>query len=738
MKPDKCKGCPLYEVGQGYVEGEGPDDAKVLLIGEALGAEEVREGRPFVGGAGRTLNFLLQKAGVRRSELAVTNICRCKPPRNRTPTEAEAAYCIKAHELRAYMKQFNFVVLLGNTALTAITGKKGISKWRGSVFMSVDAKVMPTLHPAAIMRVQEMIPAAVSDLMKIKQEGWTDEYTEPKADYQLDAHTGHWVGIIQNEPKAIAFDLETTSLEPSPGSIYLLGMTDKSCEAYVFSQEGSFKGEWREYLRDTFGSKDIVKIAHNLPFDRRHMEVNGVPVKPPYFDTMVAHHLILSDTPNDLGFVASMHTRLPYWKDQAKVRPRWYNARDTDAAFRIYETLEPQIRFYKMERIFETSMRALGVLEKMHVRGVRVDRDLQLKWRVALSRKIRKLEADLQSAIHDSLFNWQSPIQLAKLLYDRLGLPRQYSKSGSVTTQEEALKDLYEMTHSPIVATVMSLRKLGKLESTYFSASDMINGRVHSEYPLHVASTGRMASRGPNLQNVPKGPARKIYIPDEGEEFTMADYNQIEFRIMAQLAGEQEILEAFERGEDIHTRMGATLYHVRMSEVTPKQRFKAKMTVYGLGYGRGARSIAKQYGMTTSEAQRLIDEFFSRFLRIKALREEWANTGKREGYLVNPFMRRRYFFGPSLVPRMYNFIPQSTALDVMLEALVDLDEELPSPAHLVLTVHDNVLVAHPPEMRKQVAECLKDVMEKPIDVLGGYRVPIDISHGKDWGETDMK
>lgn len=730
MKPELCNGCPLFTEGEGYSEGEGPEDATTLLIGEALGAEEAKQGRPFVGGAGRVLNNLLHKAGVRRSGLYITNVVCCRPPRNRTPSEAEMRECVRRHKLKDVCHNFNFVVLMGNTALTAITGKTRISKWRGSVFEHEGIKLMPTFHPAAIMRQQEMIPVAVADLKKIGREGWTEEYTAPKMDYELEAHVGHYSDVMviaARQKEAFAFDVETSSLEPRLGSVTLLGLCACAGRSHVF--------------KDLVGCQSLfesglTKIGHNIMFDIRHMEANGVPVARPWFDTMIAHHLVLSDVPNDLGFVSSLYTRIPYWKDEMKQNLALYNAKDVDATFRIYETLAPEIEQKGMTRVFDTSMNVMPVLAEMKEAGVRVNTKLQLKWKVALERRIQKLEAMLKKGVGDSIFNWKSSKQLIELLYNKMKLPRVYSKySQQPTANEEALKELKERTSSPIIPLLLSLRKLNKLSSTYFTPPEEASvGRVHSEYLLHGTSTGRLASRGPNLQNVPKGPARSIYIPEDGMMFTQADYSQIEMRIMAVLAGEQSLLDAFDAGLDIHTVTASKVYHVNQSEVTDKQRFRAKMIVYGLSYGRGARSMAREHKTSISVQQHFIDEYFSQYPHIKLWRQDIVGEASKNGYLVNSYGRRRYFFGPGTIPKVYNFLPQSIAADVLLESLVRLHQELPKNTRMVLTVHDSVLVEHPPEMEKRVAECLRDVMEKSIDVLDNYVVPIDITSGKTWEE----
>ena len=731
MKSKVCQGCPLADVGEGYCYGEGPEEATVLLLGEALGAEEARQARPFVGGAGRVLNMLLGKAGVKRSRLYVTNVVRCRPPGNRTPTEKEIRECGQRHNLHSLLTKFNLVVPMGNVALYAVAGETHITRWRGSVFQKTygdkRVKVLPTLHPAAVMRQQEFIPAVVHDFSKINQEGWTDEYLEPKQDYELHAYTGHLLPMAQR--REFAFDVETRSLEPYRGSVTLLGLSCEAGKAVVLDDLVASQTQ----LEALFASHRL-KIGHNVAFDMAHMEANGFPVSPPWYDTMIAHHLLLSDTPKDLGFVASLYTRIPYWKHLMKQDLRLYNATDADATYRIYEATAPELEAKGLKPVFDTSMALIPIFSRMTQRGVRVDMKLQKKWRVGLEKKIEQLDTALKRGLDDQLFNWRSHKQLVKLLYIKLGLPRQYSKYGkSLTANEEALTELHKLTGSKIVEALLKLRKLSKLSSTYFASE---RPRVHSEYLLHGTATGRLSSRNPNLQNVPKGPAREIYLPEEGHVFISADYNQIELRIAALLAEEKELLAAFGRGEDIHRTVASTVYKVPQAAVTDLQRFRAKFIVYGLGYGRGARSLAKAYGMTVAEAERFIYEYFNAFGRIKLWREDLVEEVRKTGYLANPFGRRRYFFGPSIIPKVYNFPPQSTAADVILRAMVKIDEQLPKGSWLAIQVHDEVVVQAPEDNVRQVGECLRDVMQAPVPELGGYQFPVDVKVGKTWREVE--
>jgi len=724
MKPDFCEACPLK--GEGYVFGEGPEDAQVLFLGEALGAEEALRNRPFVGGAGRTLNNLLFKAGVKRSECYVTNVVRCRPPGNRTPAETEILYCTKQHNLRDFVKKFNLVVPLGNVALWALTGKAQITKWRGSVFTTQDGvKILPTMHPAAIMRQQDMFPAVVSDLSKIPTECQFKDYVPPKQEYNLWA-----TGPDRHEGKDFSFDVETNCLAAKQGSLTVLGLSDEEGTANVYHNLDP------ELFKPLFASRQ-VKAGHNLAFDVSHLEANGIPVSPPWFDTMIAHHIVLSDVPNDLGFVSSLYTKVPYWKDLMSKDLEWYNATDTDVTFRLYKILSHALKTYDLTKVFKTSMEVLVPLMEMKRVGVKVDLKGQIRWRIALERKVEKLEAELGQLTNEPGLNWKSPKQLADYLYNRLKLPPMFTKfSSSPTTNEEALKELFDMSGHPVLAKLLELRKLNKLASTYFQTPDTVDGRVHSEYLLHGTATGRLASRDPNLQNVPKGPARSIYIPEPGNVFIQADYSQIEMRIAALLAEEKILLEAFEKGEDIHKVVAAEVYGVPYDQVTKDQRDQAKFYVYGLNYGRGAASIARALKRPIREAEKFMERYFSRFPYYKVWRTEIIKEAETNGYLKNVFGRRRYFFGTDWVPKAYNFLPQSIGADILLVSLINVHDELPEGARMVLTVHDSILVECREDQQQVVTQLLHDVMEAPVPQLNNYKVPIKIGVGKNWGECD--
>jgi DNA polymerase-1 len=450
---------------------------------------------------------------------------------------------------------------------------------------------------------------------------------------------------------------------------------------------------------------------------------------------MIAHHMVLSDVPNDLAFASSLYTQLPYWKHLSDSNLRFYNANDVDATIQLYTVLRQKLHMYGMDHVFETSMRVIPVLRAMKTTGVLVDSKRRLRYLVALDMHIKALERELMEKVQDPLFNWQSTKQLAELLYGKLGLPKMLNKkTGGVTTNEEALQDLYDHTHAPILAILLKLRKASKLASTYFEDQAAPSGRVHGEYLLHGTATGRLSSRSPNLQNIPKGPARSIYVPTPGNIFIQADYNQIELRVAAFLAREETLLEAFKQGLDVHRLVASEVYGKPMADITEDERFRAKFIVYGLGYGRGAASIAKQYNMSKTAAEAFIAKYFARFSKIKAWRTELIREAQKNGFLANAFGRRRWFFDQQMHTKVYNFPPQSTAADILLCALVKLHDELPEPARLVLTVHDSVLVECPPEQEATVIECMRTIMQQ--EYLPGLPVPVKIKSGLDWSACD--
>jgi DNA polymerase-1 len=318
------------------------------------------------------------------------------------------------------------------------------------------------------------------------------------------------------------------------------------------------------------------------------------------------------------------------------------------------------------------------------------------------------------------------------LLYDILKLPKQYTtdqktKKRRTTSNADALQSL-SSTH-PIPAAMRAFKLFGKYTSTYLNPSIVVNGRLYPEFRMDVAATGRFASRGPNFQNQPRtGPVKTIYLPDrEDHYFVEVDFSQIEMRVMVHLSGEPELERVYAEGYDLHTEIAKRVFS--KDEVTHEERHMAKYIVYGLGYGRGAASVAEQYGWPIAEAQAFIREFSRRFPKLWEWRREQVRQAERQRYLANAFNRRRYFYGRNFTTRAYNFIPQSTALDILVDGIIKLANQ--TPWRQMIWVHDSYCLSIPKKH-------MKDALHTLPEILGtcslGFPTPVDIEYGATWGD----
>lgn len=762
MKPKECKGCPLYEEGEGFVPGEGPKLADIVLVGEAPGAEEVRTGRPFVGGAGRVLNLLLYCAKLPRSECYVTNVVKCRPPNNRTPTTEEIAWCLSKHwkmpalftlyDLKLVggdLHKCSLLVPLGETALSAMTDGvvKGISKRRGFLW---ERSILPTFHPAFIMRKQDMLPVVVRDLEKAKRiarDGYI--YVEPA--YNLNPTPQQLYEFIET-CGGFAFDIETTALKPEEGNIRCCGLCDKAGEAMCVP----FEPPYIELLKRLF-QKPILKVAHNVLFDVPWLEYHGFTVQPSLFDTMNAFHLTAPDLPVKLEFVASLYTNLPYWKHLDKENLELYNCYDVDATWRIYEALQEELHETELFELYHKSVNPLlPVIRGLNAGGIKVDRIKMKGHRMRLENDIEINQGKLRDIVGEHLevynhpgsveeiwqradkFNHNSPKQVAWFLYDVLKIPQQFHrKTGKVTTNEETLIQIQRKDPHDFIEVLLELRGYEKLASTYLKYELDPANRLYTEFLIHRTATGRLASRHPNLQNVPEK-IRDIFVPShDGWVFIEADYSQIEIRLAALMANEWRMLKAFAEGHDIHSEVAAAIFKIPVSEVTKEQRYRAKRVVHGVNYGRGYKSLAIEFGISDREARALIRMFFEAYPTLAEWRDNLVKEAYSKKYLATPFKRRRYFYGfneSAIKTEVWAFLPQSAAADMMIRSLIVLKETLPPPARIVLTVHDSILVECPEYMVPTIAAMMKSTMEAPFGELGGFSNPVSVAVGKNWGE----
>jgi DNA polymerase-1 len=394
----------------------------------------------------------------------------------------------------------------------------------------------------------------------------------------------------------------------------------------------------------------------------------------------------------------------------------------------------------------EIELPLIRVLARMEVAGIAVDVGRLRGINVELTTEAAGLEAELHSLAGEE-FNVNSSTQLRTILYDRLKLtPQRKTKTGYSTDAAtlEKLRDAH-----PIVATLLRYREVEKLRSTYgegLLAEVAPDGRIHASFNQTVARTGRLSSDRPNLHNIPVRTEdgrriREAFVPARGTEFLIADYNQIELRVIAHLSGDPGLVEEFAAGHDIHAATASRLYGVDPEAVTTAQRSKAKMVSYGLAYGMEAYGLAQRLGVGLDEASEFLGQYFTAFPAVKAYMEGSVAEARRRGYTATELGRRRYI--PELMSDNYrvrqaaerqamNAGIQGLAADIFKLALVRLDAALEAGGYasrIVLQVHDEVLVEVPEPEHDTVEAIVKESMEKAYPL----RVPLEVHLS--WGST---
>jgi len=400
----------------------------------------------------------------------------------------------------------------------------------------------------------------------------------------------------------------------------------------------------------------------------------------------------------------------------------------------------------------EIEMPLVEVLADMEYWGFRVNKDGLTEFSRQLDDKIAAAERDIYSSAGEE-FNINSPKQLGAILFDKLGLPALKKTKTGYSTDAEVLEQLAGMHE--IVSRILDYRQLVKLKSTY--ADGLLNvinpatGRIHSSFNQTVTATGRISSTEPNLQNIPVKlemgrEIRKVFVPDNNNFLLSdADYSQIELRVLAHITGDENMRAAFLNNEDIHTATAAGVFKVPKEDVTPLMRSRAKAVNFGIVYGIGDFSLAKDLGISRKEARKYIDEYLERYPKVRDYMHDTVENGKRDGYVETIFKRRRYL--PELKSSNFNIrsfgervamnMPiQGSAADIIKIAMVRVYKELRERkmiSRLILQVHDELIIETHKDEREEVEELLKRCMEDAVKL----EVPLiaEVKTGSSWYET---
>lgn len=597
-------------------------------------------------------------------------------------------------------------------------------------------------------------------------------------------NTPHNYKLVQEEADMIAlrdlllqqtevcFDTETTSLDTLSADIVGFSFSFAKGEGYYIPCPPDFEKAKAilEIFRPVLESENICKICQNTKYDLGIMKLYGLTLKGPQFDTMLAHYLIEPDLRHGMDFLSGIYLNYEpvsietligkKGKNQKSMRDvpveqvKEYAAEDTDVTFQLKQLLLPQLTERNALTLFnEIEMPLVPVLSDMEIEGISVNKQFLHDYSDQLEREIAELEKKIL-ILAGVPFNISSPKQLGEVLFDHLKLdPKaKKTKTGQYSTGEDVLQGLIE---HDIVKHILEVRQLQKLKSTYVDAlPEMINpktGRVHTSFNQAVAATGRLSSNNPNLQNIPiktdKGKeVRKAFIP-RGEDFLLlsADYSQIELRIIASIAKEENMIEAFKNNIDIHTSTAARVYGIPVEEVTSTQRRNAKAVNFGIIYGQSAFGLSQSLGIPRKEAAQIIDEYWKQYPNIKAYMSDTIGFAKANGFVQTLKGRRRYLRdinSANYTVRGFaernaiNAPIQGSAADMIKVAMINIHKRMQGGTYrskMILQVHDELLFDVHKDEVDEMKQLVKEEMEKAIPLE--VPVVVEAGIGDNWLEA---
>lgn len=571
---------------------------------------------------------------------------------------------------------------------------------------------------------------------------------------------------------SVCFDTETTDLDVFRAELVGMSFCFQAGEAYFVilpKDETECKAVLKEFT-EFFENERIEKVGQNIKFDLQMLAQYAITLKGKMFDTMIAHYLIQPELRHGMDYLAEIYLKyrtIHYEelfggkpKTQQKIREVDrkllcdYASEDADITFQLKQLLEKELGINKLEDLFyKMEMPLMRVLAVMERNGVRIDTEALRESSVILTREMEALEKEIQQMAGIS-FNVSSPMQVGQVLFERLKIDEKAkkTKTGQYSTSEDILEKL--RSKHPIVGKILDYRGIKKLLSTYIDAlPQMVNpktGKIHTSYNQAIAATGRLSSTNPNLQNIPVRDEqgreiRKAFVPEEGEIFMSVDYSQIELRIMAHLSSDENMIEAFNNGYDVHAATASKIFKVPIEEVTPDMRRKAKTANFGIIYGISTFGLADRLNIPRAEAKELIDGYFATYPAVKKYMDETIQKAKEKGYVETIYGRKRFLpdiNSQNSVVRGYaernaiNAPIQGSAADIIKLAMIHIQQRIDHEklkTKMTMQVHDELNFSVPEDELEKVKTLVVNEMEQVIRL----KVPLiaDCGTGRNWLEA---
>lgn len=804
------------------VRPEGPIPARIMIVGEAPGFEEELAGTPFVGQSGKELNKMLHEVGILRSECFVTNVCRVRPPGNdisafmpSTKKEVTKEHVkLRDRFVSPVIKEGfdllwqeiqqvkpNVIVALGNVPLWALTGKWGITKWRGS-FLRVDSagsiapKVIPTIHPAAVLRQWEQRSWVIRDLQRAATHMISPEFVEPLWNFRIrptlpivmECLNTLLARLDSGESFPFEFDLETRR-----GHIACIGVSwsllDAICIPFMVagSQAGSYWSEEEEglivhSLYKLLTHKNAQVRGQNLLYDSQYTFRHWHFIPRVTQDTMISHHVTFAALPKRLDFQSSLYCQHHvYWKDDGKewdIRmgedQYWvYNATDCVRTRECAEVEKDNIKKFKLESVEEFQQKMFYPVLQTMIRGVRIDQEGRKAMQGELEGELASRDTYFKEVLGHTL-NPRSTQQMQNLFYKDLVLPVQINRAtGKPTLNDDALTKLAakEPLIKPLIKNIQEYRSLGVFLSTFVNAPLDQDGRMRCSYNLcgtvvfRLSSSENAFGSGTNLQNIPKGTKareaedlelpniRKIFIPDEGFTFFDMDLDRADLQVVAWEAEDKELKLALKLGLDMHCFNAMSIYGIKhippeelvethpnykdhRGRITEDRRQKAKVGAHAVDYYCKERTLATALGCSLREAEHFIKSWLGAHPGIKEWQDRTFDQLQRHRFVENKYGYRCYFFDrpDNLLPEALAWVPASTVAVTINKAWYNIYQNLPE-AWVLLQVHDSLAGQFPTHLKDRVLARLKEESRIVIPYEDPLIIPIGIKTSEtSWGD----
>jgi DNA polymerase-1 len=604
-------------------------------------------------------------------------------------------------------------------------------------------------------------PAAAADQIAVPVDLVRDDAELDAVGQRLIASDRVGIHPVATPGTAVSRRLLGVGLTNGEGSVSYLALRGDG----LLDREGVSAEAAYEMLRSVFGGDDAPRW---VGFDTKGIQSLfagfGLAIPLPAIDVEIASQLLDSSGAHQVSPLALAHlgTSVASWEDIAGRGAKAKSAEDlgvevvaswaaeqVSAVFALAEVLSGRLAEDELTTLYEeVELPLTAVLSKMERAGVRID-EAHLGH---LSEEYEKELARIEKEIHrlaGEEFLVSSPKQLQVILFEKLGLPILKKTKTGYSTAESVLEQL--VAHHDLPAQVLAWRKLSKLKSTYIDALpplvDEATGRIHPSFHQLGAATGRLSASNPNVQNIPiRGSEgariREAFVPADGKILVSADYSQVELRIVAHYSGDESLLEAFRKGDDIHRRTAAEVAGIEQKDVTSDQRARAKAVNFGIIYGSSAFGLAQQLGIAAGEAQATIDAYFARYEGVRRFLDETQAQAKKDGFVRTLMGRRRYL--PDLTSRnrvlrqaaermSTNTVIQGTAADLIKKAMVDVDRALAVSnleATMIMQVHDELVF----ETTEAALEELSEVVRQRMEQVAELSVPltVDLGVGSNW------